>query len=426
MTIQAPRIYSPLLLALLLPSLPTYAGESSPLSLGGSYRLRYESLHNAYRAGSAGSDQIAVSQLLLSFKANGEHVFGEFEVEDARSWLDDAGTPLGTDDVNTLEPLQAWIGWRQQGQFAVKAGRLTLDIGSRRLVARQRFRNTINAFDGVYGNFQQGVWQWQAMYLMPVEREPSDRTELDSNEMELDEQGDNRFWGLHISHSGDTNLELYYYGLDEDNDGAQLTTIGFRSFKVATTHQWNYELETVYQSGENGDLDVSAAMVHGHIGYQFADPLSSRIELIADYASGDDDPNDDKSNRFNTLFGVTRFDFGPTGIYGAFARTNIISPGLKWSFKPASTQTAFMAYRAVWLESDTDSHSRSGLRDTTGDSGCFVGHQLEARWRVVFSKQLQLELGGAYLMKGEFFKGAPNAPDTGDTTYVYSQITYRL
>lgn len=143
------------LLSILLFSTAGSAEENPIWSLDGSYRLRYESLHNAYRAGAAGSDQIIVSQLLASLKANGEHFFGELEIEDARSWLDDAGTPLGTDDVNTLEPLQVWVGWRQQDKFTVKAGRLTLSIGSRRLMARQRFRNTINAFDGVYGEHDQ-------------------------------------------------------------------------------------------------------------------------------------------------------------------------------------------------------------------------------------------------------------------------------
>lgn len=142
------------------------AEESPAWSLDGTYRLRYESLHNAYRAGASGSDQILVSRLLASLKGSGEHVFGELEIQDSRSWLDDAGTPLGTDDVNALEPLQAWIGWQQQNQFVVKAGRQTLDIGSRRFVARNRFRNTLNAFDGVYGNYQQDAWQWQAFYLI--------------------------------------------------------------------------------------------------------------------------------------------------------------------------------------------------------------------------------------------------------------------
>lgn len=400
--------------------------ETNPVwRIDGSYKLRYETLDNAYRANTRGGDQILVSQLLASVKANGEYVFGELEIQDARSWLDDNGTPLGTDDVNTLEPLQAWLGWRQEA-FVAKVGRLNFDIGSRRLMARQRFRNTINAFDGVYGSYQQEQWQWQAFYLKPVEPRPAEREDLDDNKIKLDKQGDDRFWGLHVSRSEVTDLELYYYGLDEDDNGAEISTVGFRNLKPATPLQWHYEVEAAYQFGETGNLDVSAAMLHAAVGYQFDDPLSSRIELMADYASGDDDPNDDESNQFNALFGVTRFDFGPTAIYGAFARANILSPGVKWDFKPSSNSAAYLAYRAIWLDSAKAAQARSGLRDTAGDSGRFAGNQLEVRWQWALSAQLQLELGGAYLLKGEFLEDAPNAPDTGDTSYVYSQISYQL
>jgi len=186
--------------------------ETKPIwSLDGTYSLRHESLHNAYRAGASGSDQILSSQLLLSLKGSSEHLFAELEIEDARAWFDDAGTPLGTDDVNTLEPLQAWIGWQQDESY-IKAGRLTLDIGSRRLVARQRFRNTINAFDGIYSKYQRDTLQWQAFYLIPVERRPDRRNELDNNEMELDKQSSHQFWGLHFNREGNNKLELYYYG----------------------------------------------------------------------------------------------------------------------------------------------------------------------------------------------------------------------
>lgn len=426
MTIKNSRFFLPFLLPLLWVSPEGMAEGISAWSLDGTYRLRYESLGNAYRAGGTGGDQILASQLLASLKANGEHVFGELEIEDARSWLDDAGTPLGTDDVNTLEPLQAWIGWRQQDQFMLKAGRVTLDIGSRRLMARQRFRNSINAFDGVYVSGQQQAWQWQTFYLKPVEIRPADRMSLEDSDIKIDKQSDSQLWGLHLNRNGNTTLELYYYGLDEDNNGAQLSTVGFRNLKTVTVHQWDYEVEAAYQTGESGDLDVRAAMVHAHVGYQFADALSSRIELTTDYASGDKDPADNESNRFNTYFGVTRFDFGPTGIYGAIARTNIISPGMKWDFKPGKGKTAFIAYRAVWLDSTKDSQSRSGIRDARGESGRFVGNQIETRWRMSINTQWQLELGGAYLMKGKFFEDAPNAPNAGDTTYVYSQLVYKL
>jgi hypothetical protein len=63
------------------------------------------------------------------------------------------------------------------------------------------------------------------------------------------------------------------------------------------------------------------------------------------------------------------------------------------------------------------------LRDPAGNSGSFVGHQLEARvrWDIRPGK-LRLEAGGAYLFGGEFIRNAPNATGQGDTAYGYLSL----
>lgn len=408
----------------LITSPATLASDSGEFALDANMRMRYESLTNAFRRNAEGSDQILVSRFLGGVKFTGDHWLGQLEVEDARAWLDDQGTPLGTDDVNTLEPLQAWFGWRSNDGLTLKAGRMSFDIGSRRLMARQRFRNTLNAFDGIYSDLHQGGSRLQSFYVKPVARLPGDRESLAGNDQSLDEQGDDSFWGLHYSRSGASVLELFYYGLNE-NDGAKLSTVGARNLKTPSEDQWHHEIEAAYQWGDTEDLTVNAAMVHAHLGYQYADAWRSRLELLFDYASGDKDPDDNHSERFNTLFGVTRFDFGPTGIYGAVARTNLLSPGVRWNFTPFSHNTALVTYRALWLDSAKDSQSRSNLRDDRGDTGRFVGHQLELRWRTSINKHWQWEIGGAYLRKGRFFEDAPNAPATGDSTYGYTQVVFQ-
>jgi hypothetical protein len=66
------------------------------------------------------------------------------------------------------------------------------------------------------------------------------------------------------------------------------------------------------------------------------------------------------------------------------------------------------------------------LRDTTGNTGNFVGHQLElaARWDI--NSSLNLETGWAHLFKGEFAKNAPSAPDAKDLDYFYVQSLFRF
>jgi len=236
------------------------AAEASPIQISGSYRLRAEVLDNPYRANTSGSDQILASRLLVSARWSGEDLFSELEIQDSRTWLDDAGTPLGTDDVNTLEPLQAYVGWRQSSDenhsFALKAGRMTVDIGSRRLIGRNGFRNTSNAFTGLHADWRSDNWRLQPLYLLPLHRQPTTRKELDANKHAWDrEYSGIRLWGLHGTHSGQAGLptvEAYFLMLDEEDSRNQasnnrnIDTLGVRIFKPATPGQWDYEWKLLF------------------------------------------------------------------------------------------------------------------------------------------------------------------------------------
>ena len=76
-------------------------------------------------------------------------------------------------------------------------GRMTIDAGSRRLIARNSFRNTINAFSGLHATWQGSDGsELQALFVQPVQRKPSDFSSLENNDNELDtDSGDVRLWG---------------------------------------------------------------------------------------------------------------------------------------------------------------------------------------------------------------------------------------
>jgi hypothetical protein len=62
--------------------------------------------------------------------------------------------------------------------------------------------------------------------------------------------------------------------------------------------------------------------------------------------------------------------------------------------------------------------------DPTGNSGTYVGSQIEAMLQYnALPGNLTLETGGAYLFHGTFLKEAPHAPQEGDTTYFYLSAT---
>jgi hypothetical protein len=194
--------------------------------------------------------------------------------------------------------------------------------------------------------------------------------------------------------------------------------------------RWDFEVETAVQVGESrrstaaavtADLDHEAWFAHGHAGYKLDGRGTPRLVLRYDYASGDEDPTDGENNRFDTLYGARRFEFGPTGIFGLLARSNISSPGLRLELSPGSGRSLMAAYRPAWLASRRDALTTNGAQDPSGRSGSFVGHLVETSFQVnVLPGNLAVELGGAHLSAGDFLRSR----DVSDTTYGYLQTTF--
>ncbi|MGR9108196.1 MAG: alginate export family protein, partial [Gammaproteobacteria bacterium] len=213
-----------------------------------------------------------------------------------------------------------------------------------------------------------------------------------------------------------------------------LSTPGIRWFRIPQVNEFDFELESAVQTGtshastsasDTRNLDHLAYFGHVALGYTFEVPWSPRLVLQYDYASGDENPFDGKNGRFDTLFGARRFEFGPTSLWGAFARSNINTPGIRTELKPTANLSGYIAYRSFWLAEKRDAWTGAGLQDPTGRSGSFIGQQIEAslRWNAI-QNLLTLETGWAHLFKGRFAKDAPGAPrDTNDADYFYAQTT---
>ncbi|MDP5071353.1 MAG: hypothetical protein NWQ45_10680, partial [Congregibacter sp.] len=82
------------------------------------------------------------------------------------------------------------------------------------------------------------------------------------------------------------------------------------------------------------------------------------------------------------------------------------------------------------LDSPRDFFVTGARRDISGDSGRDLGRQWELRWRWnPGSAAFTVDVGGAYLDKGDYFKGAStallNPPSRQDTQYVFTQLTWQ-
>jgi hypothetical protein len=419
------------------------------LKISGSIRPRYETLENTFYAGRSGSDELLSLQTLLKVEAGaGEFVVGG-ELLDARRLSGNAGGAAPA-EVDAFEPAQLYLAWRPRNFLAEGAsldltlGRFTMDIGSRRLAARANYRNILAQFDGI-----RAVWtsadkvKATAFYSTVPPRTPSDTLSALDNEVAFNPVKDNiRFGGFDIEAPlpGGVVGELYLLDLDERDAAGlptrnrNLSTAGGRLRLAPKTGAFDFEIEYAGQTGtvratasaaDVTDLDHDASMLHLESGVTFDGPWSPRIALQLDRATGDRSPTDLSSERFDTLFGDRAFEFGPTGIYGAVARTNIFSPAVRLEFRPDALSDSYIAVRRITLDQPRDSFANSGVRDASGASGDDAAVQVDVRYRRwLVADSVRWSFGAAKLFNGDFLKQAPNATGEGDALFGFTEVTW--
>lgn len=428
-------------LAAILLALPTPAFAEDGLTITGSMRVRYETIEGQPRTGFDEKDDLLNVRTIVGGEYRSDGFRAGAELYDSRVYGSEAGTPVTTGEVNAVELVQAYVGYEARDAFGagtkldLQAGRFTLNLGSRRLVAADDYRNTTSGYTGLRADLAlRGGIAATIIYTLPQVRLPDDRASLDDNRVKFDKEGfDLQLWGGLATKKlagSRGSVEISYFHLGE-RDAPQrptrdrsLETIGLRAYRDPAPGRFDYESETFYQFGTISSSlaplaaksDVSAWFTHLEAGYSFRHPWSPRLSLEFDYASGDGPGGD--FGRFDTLFGMRRAELAPAGLYNAIGRANLLSPALRIEAAPSKRLDAFAAYRPLWLASRFDSFSTTGVRDPSGASGRFAGHQVEARLRYwLVPKRLRLEWSGVFLGKGRFLRNAPNARAGGNTLY---------
>jgi Alginate export len=450
------------------------------LSVGVEQRTRYENISDAFKGSaeknlpSSGGDQMIAFQNDIWVQAK----FGKFrfatEFLDARTTGQDNSSkpngvpyPVNNSSADTLDFAQVFFSWADQNTLnsgigsEFKLGRQTMDLGSRRLVARPVYRNTVNNFTGLRARgISYDNWQVNTFVTMPVIRYPnyvsaSPYQNLQNHQQWNQEdthswfsggilEGYNIFNGIKvlkdINALKETNAEIYLYQLDENDSNSPVNatrnrhyfTPGLRFYQKPAKGKFDFQAEGMGQYGTvnyaatgtyaNRTQTHEAYSSHLEAGYSFDMPWSPRFFLEYDYATGSKNwANQSASGtdgRFDPLYGASDFDFGPTGIYGAFQRSNINSPGYKFNFSPRNDLEFSIQQRLVWLASGKDCWGGSTCTSATtptlvNGNGSYVGDQFAFRGRYNFNSSLNFEAGWYHLFKGDFAKSAVVSNSSG-------------
>lgn len=398
------------------------------LDLGIEQRTRFECLDDPFRGGEAGSDSQVRQRTRLRIGLDAPRgIRGLVELQDSRTH-GARGDDFTGNAINYLDVLQLFVSATVRGLRGTRlradahAGRFTLDVGSRRLVARNRFRNTTNAFDGVHVQVADGgLWRVRAFLTLPVERRPKLFDKPRSRQI---------FWGTAFEGRPRSwiHADLYYLGLDERNGAEERDyhSFGARAHQPATVGRLDYELELIGQLGRRGSRDHSAFAGHAELGYTFDRPWLPRLLAQFDYASGTANPAGSKSHTFDPLFGARRFDLVVTGLYGPFRRSNILSPGLRLIVNPSPQVRVHLKVRYWTLAQAKDSFAGTGLSDPTGASGRHLGEDVElgVQWRP--TPWLSLDAGYDRWFEGRYLKKVEGVPSSGNADFVFFSAQVRF
>ncbi len=408
-------------------------------SISGTHRARLETIGNNVRLGTSKNDELLTFQTFLNTRYEKNGFSAQVELIDVRQALADIDSVIDSTAINTLDIQQANVGYRfgADNNSSVRIGRFSADYGSRRFVSRHRFGNAPNSFDGI--EFQQrgkSGYDLRILATQPVRRLPTARNELLDNERASDKSSSGlRFYGAYLTLpevAEKVSLDLFGFALREKDTAKVATrnrnidTVGFRLVRPPAVEAYNFEVESAYQNGRRHSgtspfdviaLDHEAYYQYLMVGYSFDVPSRLRVMAEYSYASGDKTLFDRNSGSFDSLYGVTTFEFGPTGMYGMIDRHNISSPGVRAIATITPGVELMLSYQHYWLAEARDTLGRTGRRDQTGRTDSYMGRQLEARvrWDLV-PGNVRIETGGAVLH-------TENLVDE-DTLYFYSAAIF--
>ncbi len=422
-------------------------GAPDSLKLRASVRARLESIDGQARPSLNASDTLLdLRTTLFAEYQTGPVRFGA-ELYDSRAYGGDLKTPIGTNEVNVAELVQAYVAIDFEEPLGkgtkakLQAGRMALNAGSRRLVSSEDWRNTTNSYTGLRADIvlPKGL-SATGFYVQPTIRLPDDKPNLLDNVYRADRESSAvLLWGGLATKAnlvGKANAEFSFYHFEEKDSAGRptrdrrLDTVGGRFYREPALGHADFEVEVFHQSGEisrtllssAAKQPVSAQFFHADLGYSFATRWKPRVSARYDVISGD--RGGSHYGRFDTLYGMRGAELAPSGLYNTVGRANLISPGLSLELSPNRKNDVYLRYRPLWLASRTDSFSTSNVRDISGKSGNFAGNQVEVRWRRwLIVDALRFEVNGTYLAKGRFLRDAPNSPRTPDTKYGAFNLT---
>ena len=368
------------------------------LQFSGEYRARVEGFEGgSFKTDT--SDAYVLSRLRLNASIEPAAWFRiRGQTQDARVF--------GNDRVAAAPPYQntfdlrlayAEVG-RSEGVFQLRAGRQELDFGEQRLLGSLPWTNTARSFDAIRATFHKRGYRLDAFAAsMVVAQDGSPDHHL---------QGSN----LHGLYGGFEKLipkavvEPYVFWRVASRQKLDTKTGGIR-WVGKLPGKFDYGTEMALQRGDVAAIRVSAWAGHWVVGRTFSSAWQARAFVEYNYASGDRDPRDNRTQTFDQLY-PTGHD--KLGLADQVGWRNIRDVRVGVEAKPLKPLKASLVAHSWHLANASDAlYNAAGAaiaRSADASAGTHVGEELDAQGMWSVSKQIQLGAGVGHIFPGEFLK----------------------
>jgi hypothetical protein len=358
------------------------------------------------------------------------------------------------DDAADLRQAYIAVGDIKKFPLLLTVGRQAITYGDSRLVADSRWGNFGRTFDAARLRYEQSNLWVEGFAMRPVQIRRHDFDDSDS--------ADN-FFGLYASTTAipiqTTDVYVFYRDKSDDQPdldptnkidpegswngpAARFATIGARvkSKPGGAIGNWDYTADAAYENGNlyQSNLDskrfnLSAFAAHVSGGYTFKDTFGTpRVGLEYDFASGDDDPNDNDSHSFQNLFPSNHEKYG---FMDEFSWRNLHDARFQFNFKPIKKLDLEADYHAFWLANTEDfwyrSNGISTLRTKTPDgrdvrligARNFAGQEIDLTATYEITKNLKFQTGYSHFFAGDYLVDTGPHSDA-DFGYVMTTLSF--
>lgn len=340
-------------------------------------------------------------------------------------------------------PLSPGAQKLKEAAWSIRLGRQEIDLGrDRRLSEASGWNNLRRRFDGAKLMYRTKQLDVDIFAVQPnyYERRRGDDT-ITRNGRRRDDEW---FYGAYATsrHHAPHTIEAYFLGLSDrknrrtfperrSEDGTYGTldryTVGsviYGPLHEDERGELTYTAEGAYQFGHTSKDPISAFFLRGDTTYTWKRPWKPSLGLVATLVSGDKNPTDGRSDRFDMLFGSSH---SPYGIMDFVRSRNFRELAIVGKIEPTKKLSLQAEAHAFWLDSKTDSWSNApgqpSLRDKTGRSGRSLGQEISLVAEYKHSERLSLEAGAAHFFPGSF----PGAFGRNDgANFFYLQTRWRF